>query len=56
MEVAATISASHITDCRINSIWKMDVLREMQIQSFAFLFGSIRVASKVPKVGGVMMP
>ena len=36
--------ASHCTD------WKMEVFREMQIQSFAFLFGGLRLASKVPKV------
>ena len=31
-------------------IWEMDVFREMQIQSYALVFGSLRVASKVPKV------
>ena len=30
--------------------WKMEVFREMQIQSFAFLFGGLRLVSKVPKV------
>ena len=28
----------------------MDVIREVQIQTFAFVFGGIRVASKIPQV------
>ena len=42
--VAASHHTSHSTD------WKMEVFREMQIQSFAFLFGGLRLVSKVPKV------
>lgn len=38
----------HITS--YSGDWKMEVFREMQIQSFAFLFGGLRLVSKVPKV------
>ena len=42
-------AASHQHPSR-STDWKMEVFREMQIQSFAFLFGGLKLVSKVPKV------